>query len=342
MGFHQAMIRKTPGAVVLALLLAILATLAPGAIWTDRLGDFERQSATPFTLNNTALAEEVGFEQGEIAEYTAGSRRFRARAYQMADSTGAVAMFQYLQPAGARPSEYESLAVAEKFDLYSVESGDTVLVNFQNYVMVFEGDRPTWEVVKAFLGYAPKLAASSRPTLTGYLPVPQQIPGSSRYVLGPETLSLFLPAVPAGVAAFSLGAEAQVASYSDGKSTLKLGIFSYPTPQLARKKLEEFQEIPNSVAKRESSLVVICTDVVDKDFAERVLSQVRYRATVTVNQKVTSEAEQLRDLIINIIIMASVLSGLALLAGVMFGGLRFLRRRSAGEDDEAFVRLHID
>lgn len=341
MSICHAILLPSRNHVLLAMLLAWV-TLAPGAIWTDRLGEFERVTATPFTLDKPTLADELGFEQGEVAEYQAGSRRFRARAYQMADSTGAVAIYQYLQPAGARPSEYETLAIAEKFDLYSVEAGDTVVVNFQNYVMLFEGDRPTWEVVKAFLGYAPKLAASSRPTLTSYLPIPQQVPGTSRYVLGPETLSLFLPAVPAGVAAFSMGAEAQVATYSDGKSSLKLAIFSYPTPQLARKKLEEFQEIPNSVAKRESSMVVICTDVEDRNFAERILSQVRYRATVTVNQKVTSEAELLRDLIINIIIMAAVLSGLAVLAGMMFGGLRFLRRRSSGAEDDAFVRLHIE
>ncbi len=324
------------------LLCLCFAAMAQAAIWTDRLGDFERVSATPFTLNNRTLAEEYGFEQGEMAEYKAGTRGFRARAYQMADATGGVAMYQYLLPEGAKPAEYETLAVEEKFDLFASESGSTVIVAFQNYVMVFEGDRPTWEVVKAFLGYAPKLGSSTPPSLTGYLPSDNQVAGSQRYILGPESLALFLPEVPSGVAAFSLGAEAQIARYSDGKSSLKLGIFSYPTPQLARKKLDEFLELPNAVAKRESSMIVICTSVEDRNFAERVLSQVRYRATVTVNQKVTSDAEILRDLIINIVIMAAVLSALAALAGGMFGGLRFLRRRAAGDDDESFVRLHID
>ncbi|MCW5965846.1 MAG: hypothetical protein KIT83_17535 [Bryobacterales bacterium] len=334
--------RRLPIRYVACVIWLGLAMLCQAAIWTDRLGDFERISATPFTLNNTTLAEEFGFEQGEMAEYRSGNRGFRARAYQMADATGGVAMFQYLLPEGSKPADYEKLAFEEKFDLYAVESGSTVVVNFQNYVMVFEGDRPTWEVVKAFLGYAPKLGSSTRPALTGYLPTSQQVPGSLRYILGPESLSLFMPEVPAGVAAFSLGAEAQTARYRDGSSSLSLGIFSYPTPQLARKKLDEFLAIPGIVAKRESSMVVICTNVEDRDFAERVLSQVRYRATVTVNQKVASEAEVLRDLIINIIILASLLSGLAALAGGMFGGLRFLRRRAAGDDDDSFVRLKID
>lgn len=339
---HLSNMRHLPTRLFAFLVALGFVALTQAAIWTDRLGDFERISATPFTLNNSTLAEEFGFEQGEMAEYRSGNRGFRARAYQMADATGGVAMFQYLLPEGSKPAEYENLAFEEKFDLYAAESGSTVVVNFQNYVMVFEGDRPTWEVVKAFLGYAPKLGSSTRPSLTGYLPVPHQVPGSLRYILGPESLSLFMPEVPAGVAAFSVGAEAQMARYADGASSLKLGIFAYPTPQLARKKLDEFLTIPGAVAKRESSMIVICTNVEDKDFAERILSQVRYRATVTVNQKVKSEAEVLRDLIINVIILAALLSGLAAVAGGVFGGLRFLRRRAAGDEDDSFVRLHID
>ncbi|MCU0228401.1 MAG: hypothetical protein MUF01_12250 [Bryobacterales bacterium] len=323
-------------------LLLVLATTSLAAIWTDRLGDFERSSAEPFTLKNATLAEEYGFEQGESAAYKAGGRTFRARAYQMADTTGAVAMYQYLLPEGAQQAEYERQAIAESFDMSASQWDSTVLVQFLNYVMVFEGDRPTWEVLKAFLGYAPKLGSSTRPPLTSYLPSNLLVNGSQRYILGPESLSLFLPEVPSGIAAFSLGAEAQVARYRDQQSTLKLAIVSYPTPQMARKKLEEYQELPSLLAKREGSMIVACTNVEDRDLAERVLSQVRYRAAVTVNQTTKSEAQVLRDLIINIIILAAVLCGLALLAGTMFGGLRFLRRRAAGEDDQTFVSLHID
>jgi hypothetical protein len=329
--------------LLIALLASMLAQMgAFAAIWTDRLGEFERVSATPFTLNNTALAEEFGFEAGESAEYQNGNRILKARAYQMVDATGGVAMYQYLQPVGARPAEYEALAIEEDFDLFAVEDDQSVVVNYQNYVMVFEGDRPTWEVVKAFLGYAPKLTSSTRPTLPTYLPAARQIAGSARYILGPESLRMFLPGVPPRIAAFSMGAEAQVASYREGNSSLKLAIFSYPTPQLARKKLEEFETIPGTVSKRESSLIVVCTDVEDGDLAEEVLSQVRYRATITINESVKSEAEELRDLIINIIILVCLLSGLAVLAGASVGGIRFLRRRAAGGDDDSFVKLRIE
>jgi len=327
-------------AIFCALVLLPAGVLA--AIWTDRLGDFERVSATPIGLGNEKLAEEYGFEQGEAAEYRFGSRSFRARAYQMADATGAVAIYQYLQPEGAEPAEFESLAVNEALDLFAVTANTTTIVSFQNYVLVFEGDLPTWDVLKAFLGFAPRLSRSTRPTLPTYLPQENLIPGSSRYILGPVSLDLFLPAIPSGVAAFSAGAEAQVATYQEGDSKLQLAIFAYPTPQLARKKLEEFEQLPNITVKRESSLIALCTNVVDRDFAERVLAQVRYRGIVTENERTVSEAERLRDLIINIIIMVSVLCGLALVAGLSTGGLRFLRRKASGGADDSFVHLGID
>ena len=326
----------------LAALLLFIATQSFGSIWTDRLGDFNRISATPIAHPNPSLAEEYGLEAAERAEYQFGNRTFTATAYRMSDSTGATAMYQSLQPAGARPSEFEAQAVAEDFALFSVEAAPTTVVMYQNYVMVFERDHPTWQVVKDFLGYAPGLGISSRPTLPAYLPQEHLVPGSERYVLGPESLDLYLNEIPAGVAAFSLGAEAQVAEYARDAKRLKLAIISYPTPQMARKKLEEYQKLGTPILKREGSLIVFVPSPESRDLAERVLSQVNYRATVTVNEKVTTEADAFRKLFINIVIMVVLLGLLAGLAGIAFGGLRFLRKRNEPEVDEAFLRLHID
>jgi hypothetical protein len=323
-------------------LATVFTALSWGAIWTDRLGDFTRQSATPTTLPNNALAEEYGLESAERAEYQAGSRKFTATAYQTADSTGATALYQSLQPEGARPSEFEVKAVEEEFALASVEASTTTVVHYQNYVIVFEGDRPTWQVVKDYLGYAPKLGISTPPPLPGYLPKENLVPGSERYILGPVSLGLYLKEVPPGVAAFSMGAEAQVAEYAEGENRLKLAVVSYPTPQMARKKLEEYQTLGSPVLKRDGTLIVFVPTPASRDFAERIVSRIRYRATVTVNEKITSPAEEFRNLIINIVILVLVLVLLAVLVGLALGGMRFLRRRGAPSEDESFVRLHID
>ncbi|MCC7340140.1 MAG: hypothetical protein IT170_03555 [Bryobacterales bacterium] len=328
----------------LSLVIVTLLLCAPAwaALWTDRLGDFERQNASPYALPNAHLSQEYGIEAAERAEYKAGNRRFTATAYQTADSTGATALYQSLQPAGAKPSEFENKAVEEAFALSSVEANSTTVVQYQNYVMVFENDRPTWQVVKDYLGYAPNLGISTPPPLPGYLPKENRVPGTERYILGPESLNLYLPDVPAGIAAFSLGAEGQVAEYEADGNRLKLAILSYPTPQLARKKLEEYRSLGNPVLKREGTLIVFVASPSNRDFAERVVSLIRYRAAVTMNEKLTSPAEEFRQLIVNIVIMVAVLILLAAVAGIAFGGLRFLRRRNSSADTDDFLRLRID
>ncbi len=332
-------LRRTASLGALTLLFCVSAW---AALWTDRLGDFERQSAASYALQNPRLGQEYGVEAAERAEYKAGNRTFIATAYQTADSTGATALYQSLQPPGARPSEFEAKALEEAFALSSVEAGSTTVVQYQNYVIVFEKDRPTWQVVKDYLGYAPNLGISTPPPLPGYLPREFIVPGSERYILGPESLGLYLPEVPAGVAAFSLGAEGQIAEYEADGNRLKLAILSYPTPQMARKKLEEYQSLGNPVLKRDGTLIVFVASPSNRDFAEKVVSRVRYRAAVTVNEKLTSPAEEFRRLIINIVILVLVLITLAAVAGIAFGGLRFLRRKNSSADADDFLRLRID
>lgn len=329
-------------AISLTVMSLFLSASVWAALWTDRLGDFERQSATPYALPNGRLSEEFGVEAAERAEYKAGNRIFIATAFQTIDSTGATALYQSLQPVGAKPSEFEAKALEEAFALSSVEAGTTTVVQYQNYVMVFEQDRPTWQVVKDYLGYAPNLGISTPPPLPGYLPKENLVPGSQRYILGPESLSLYLPDVPAGVAAFSMGAEGQVAEYEDQGSRLKLAILSYPTPQMSRKKLEEYQVLGNPVLKRDGTLIIFVPSPTNRDFAERVVSRIRYRAAVTVNEKTTTPAEEFRRLILNIVILVMVLIALAAVAGIAFGGLRFLRRKNSSADDDDFLRLRID
>lgn len=329
-------------AIILTVLPVLLSGVMRAALWTDRLGEFERQNAAPFALANRRLAEEYGVETAERAEYKAGNRGFIATAYQTADSTGATALYQSLQPAGARPSDFDRMALEEDFALTSVESGPTTVVSYQNYVIVFENDKPTWQVVKDYLGYAPNLGISTPPPLPGYLPKEHRVAGSERYILGPESLRLYLPDVPAGVAAFSMGAEGQVADYEAGGSQLKLAIFSYPTPQMARKKFEEYQSLGNPILKRDGTLIVFVPTPADRNLAELVVSRVRYRAAVTVNEKLSSPADDLRRLILNIVILVLVLIALAVVAGIAFGGLRFLRRRNDDPESSDFLRLHIE
>ena len=65
---------------------------------------------------------------------------------------------------------------------------------------------------------------------------------------------------------------------------LKLALFSYPLAAMARDQAASFAKIPGAVVKRTGPLVALVIQPKDANAAERLLSQVRYEATVTTGQ----------------------------------------------------------
>jgi len=67
--------------------------------------------------------------------------------------------------------------------------------------------------------------------------------------------------------------------------------------------------------------------VSDND-AKSLLGMVNYEASVTWNQRTDNpEARELYSLILNIVVLCGILAGLAVVAGVAFGGIRILMKR---------------
>ena len=71
-----------------------------------------------------------------------------------------------------------------------------------------------------------------------------------------------------------MGAEAQFGQYQTPKGLLKLIIFDYPTPSMAREQAAVFQKIPGAVVKRTGPLVVATVNPPDPDAAHRALSRI--------------------------------------------------------------------
>jgi hypothetical protein len=97
------------------------------------------------------------------------------------------------------------------------------------------------------------------------------------------------------------------------------------------------------VVKRTGPLVAVTISPPDADAAERILAQVRYAASVTVNEKVpVNEIKGMARLILNIFTLSGLLIIFAVLAGVGFGGFRVLMRKISGrEDPAAMIVLHL-
>jgi hypothetical protein len=328
----QEMLRSV---AVLLVIGAVSGGAAHAAIWPEQLGPFARGPISPVALADTAVWEEYGLAASEQAEYISGSRRFTAVAYRFKDPTGAMAAFQWQRPAGATPSKLGQLAV---------ETPDSVILAFHNYLLRLTGWKPDGAELAPLLESLPQIDQSSLPTLPGYMPAADRIPDSERYVLGPASLAQFEPRIPPSVAAFHLGTEAQFARFKAKGDGIGMAVFSYPTPSLARERADAFSKLPGALVKRSGPLVAVILSPSDPDEAERLLAKVQYQATITWNERLPTRKDNVGNLILNILLLTGLLFLFCAAAGVAFGGFRVLARHylKGWVDEEPVIMLHLE
>jgi hypothetical protein len=307
--------------------------LAQAAIWPDAIGAWHRTAVSKPVLADGPLWDEYGLRESETASYENGSAKFTATAWRLQDSTGALAAYDWQRPGQSEPSKVAALAA---------ETADSLLLVHGNYLLSFSGYKPTTPELDPIVESLRNVDTTALPTLPGYLPSQDLVPGSERYITGPASLRKFNPGIPSSAAAFHLGAEAQLGVFHGPKGETVLTIFDYPTHQIAMQQAASLGKIPGAEVKRSGPLVAVILFPPDPDAAERLLAQVRYRAEVTRDEYVPT----LRDNIGNLVVTAFVLTGLLLafcvVSGLAFGGFRaFLRRFRKGEDPDALTTLHL-
>jgi len=320
--------------------LLLLGSAAWAGIWPEEFGPTKRVSVKPLTAAGQKLWAEYGLQESEQAEYErrtddrlpSSVERFTATAYRLQDSTAALGAFYWQRPADAKQSQLGKLAA---------ETATETILAHGNYLLVFQGYKPQVAELGTLLEGLPNLDQSPLPPLKDYLPVENLVPNSERYVVGPVGLQDFDDGIPAGVAAFHLGSEAQIATFRSGGRDVKLAIFSYPTPNLARERLVEMQKLPGAIAKRTGPLVAIILPPANADDAERVLSQIRYQASISWSQYVPNRRDNIGNLIINAFILIGFLLCFSVVAGMAFGGFRTLIRQTRKDDPDAMTVLHL-
>jgi|SRR5579862_447571 hypothetical protein len=315
------------------LLLASVASVH-AAIFPDQLGTFKKGPVQTVSAPDLELYDEYGIQATEQAEYTSPVKKFLATAWRFHDSTGAMAMFEAHRPPAATPSKTAKLAVS---------TSDGVILAYGNYVFQFTGAVPADAELNQIYDQLPLFENSSLPLLVDALPLNGLIPNSERYILGPVSLLRFEPRIAPSLAAFHLGAEAQLGQYQTPKGKLILTIFDYPTPNIARERLDEFEKLPGAVAKRVGPLVAVTIQPPDPDAAERVLALIRYNANVTMNESAPVSAKQVGGMLFSIIALAGMILGLCIIAGIGFGAFRVILRKLGWTTGEAgeMITLHL-
>ena len=283
-------------------------------MWPDKLGGYERKSASELTAQ-APLADEYGWDAAEQADYGG----FQVTATRFKDTTGAY----------AASLENPSQRVG-------------------NYLVRCSGNCPKDLADLAGKGL-PHVSHTPVPILGSYFPQLGLIGGSERYVMGPEGLQKYLPQISSGAVRLELGSEGQLAHYRLGKSEATLAIFSYPTLEMARDQAPVYERIPGVAVKRTGALVALVapvagTSAVDPAEAKKLLSGVNYQGSVSWNEPLplVIKPQTAAQMILGILTLAGIVLGFCLVSGLIFAAVRVTARKFGYSGAEgSMTTLHL-
>ncbi len=198
---------------------------------------------------------------------------------------------------------------------------------FGNYLVFCDGPCPPDlnTQVEAF----PKMTNGPLPVLRTYLPEKGLIPDSRRYILNEQNLAAATPEIPATAAAFQFGTEAIVGRYKTRQGDETLAIFNYPTPQIARAQLPEFQKIQGVTVKRSGPLVALVLNAPGQTEANRLLGDLEYAASISWDEKppLIIRPQTAAQIVLGGMELAGIILVFCLLSGLAYAGIRILQRR---------------
>ena len=211
-------------------LLLFFAVPAMPQLLPERIGDNKLVTQTPAPPPDPPVWSELGLEDSGLGTYEGAAGRYTLTLYRLQDSTAALAAFEWQRPPDARPIPLAPLAAESR----GGTSAGSLTVGTGNYLVIWNGHKPSPEEFNALLLTIPKYQHSGLPALPRFFPSTGLRPNSERYVIGPASLARFYPEISPSVAAFHLSAEAQTAVFGkDGG--IRLAVFAYPTFEIARK-----------------------------------------------------------------------------------------------------------
>ena len=311
---------------------------------------------------NAALLREYGLAGFESANYTrADGRKLAIKAAKFADASGAFGAFTFYNL-----PEMQHESIGDQGSSYN----ERILFYRGNILVDAVFDRLTAMSAAELRELAgtlprPKGNANNLPPVLTYMPRKDYVPNTQKYVVGPLGLAHIASPLPGNLVDFSTGTEVVLARYHVSGGEAVLMVISYPTPQIAAEHMKAIdttrtvaQQQPGEASivnvgpfydKRTGPLLAIAAGPVSQSDARTLLGAVNYDADVTWNQNTFfDKRNNLANLLVNIILLCGILMGLALIAGLAFGGIRIaLTRLLPGKlfqdpDEVEFISLHLD
>jgi hypothetical protein len=323
------------------------------------------EDAAAADATDAPVLKEYGFERLEKASYARDDGRvLQLKAAVFSDASGAYGAFTYYQS----PEMMDETIGAQGASL-----GNRVLF-FQGNVLV-DAVFDKMSVMSAaqlrqLAGLLPQAEGSKRnlPSLPAYLPkggAHNLEKNTTKYILGPAALNRLGSPLGASMVDFGSGAEVAIAKYAMNAGDATLMLIEYPTPQIAAERLRQIdashhmaQQQPGVATildvgpffdARTGPIIVIAAGPLSRSDARSLMAGISYEADVTWNENTyVSKKDNLANFLFNAIVLCGIVVGLALVAGVAFGGIRVLIKRffpdSVFDRKEVveFISLHLE
>lgn len=312
-------------------------SLVPAADWrlakTQVLGlDAVRERG-----GDPAIEREYGVKSLESRMYQLGEKVAEALIEETADASSAYGLLTFYRT--------EAMTSQKSMPLTVSAPGGCLMARGRYFIRITRSGGASSQLSDDEFRALLILVGGTRPptepqaSLPTALPVTGLVPGSQKYIVGPEAARRTFTAFPTDLIGFSQGAEVQAATYMFGKERLTLMAIAYPTPQIARVRLgamEHFLGINQGhgagslYGKRQGSFVFLVLGATSAASAGRLMDQFNVSQSVSWDKRYPGDESiwvQLAKLVLANLALVGILVALAILSG----GLIFVSRRIAAK-----------
>src|SRR5262249_8043470 len=277
---------------------------------------------------NVPVLQEYGFAGYETGTYTRNGHKMEIKAARFNDASGAYGAFTYyvrpqmgLANVGDRGAFINSRVLFYRGNILVDANLDQVTAMSAADLRALADALPR-----------PKGNTSALPTLPGHLPKQSFVANTDRYIMGPVALEHVGVPLPAALLDFSKTPEIEYAHYRSSKGEADLTLLEYPTPQIARDRLQALQAaaLPGGpfYMKRSGPIVAVINGSIPEAEAQSLLASVNYDANVTVNEPFKSDDLRNRiTFLFGVTMLIVIIFSTAVVFGLAFGGFRIVARR---------------
>lgn len=309
--------------------------LLPPAFGGWQLSGAAEKSRNPAVADptNARLLAEYGFTDFEGAAYTRDDgRKLTVKAARFQDASGAYGAFTFYKTPEM---------LNEKIGDQGYSLNERVLF-YRGNILVDAVFQKLSAMSAAELRELaddlprPRGVTANLPGLPAYLPRGFYIKNTARYIVGPVALEKTGAPLGADYVNFDKGAEVVLGDYNVSGSPARLMLVSYPTPQIAAAQLAKIEAARQAhqlgdaalSTRRTGPILVLASGALSPGDAKSLLTSVNYDADVTWNEKTHfTRRDNVANLIVGVILLAAIIGGMSIVAGIAFGGVRLAVKR---------------